>query len=478
MAFALLDNTVQGSNFTYTNGDKTVEYTSGTGDRSTKLNKSFAYTYRRYYVEVVADVVDTAAPFTNKMHIGLVPVNRFDDTDSLRGAEIPGSQYFINTTNSPSFERRTFDSETKVSVPLDTTDFSVHPFVGAGWDDTDVLGIVIDEVVPSGNGNDGVIQVSYYLNNVHIGTVDSGDYNWRGISWTLAFSLTDVNDKITIRTDPADWSFTAPHLECFPLADGGNLIRQTGIDNEYTRLTSGAWPGVTRRNHNPQTDGTDTNLAQMLWDNINRLVVISPQDGATGALAGHAVQAFATKSHTRGKKYFEIELTSGIFPSPAEWEIGIFQQPVRSHVEEFGFTGWRYNLSDNALKNVDTDTAGISSVFTGITNGDIIMFAVDMDKWDPDASEWKPAIYIGRNGTWHADPAVDTDGSWDHNSGLGSVDEEGITFYHLTPGVKYNHTTTNPKGNEKFTFNFGAIAFAHTIPSGYSDWDSTTVPAL
>jgi hypothetical protein len=474
MAFATLDSTINGANFTYSNGDLTVEKTSGVVALSTQLNQSFKYNYKRYYFEVVADVLDATNPFTGKMHFGLVPELRADDTDSLESSRPVGSMFFLNSTSASGAEAVTFDVLSDESVDIPTADFASHPMTGAGWDDTDVLGCVIDEVIPGETTGDGLIQVSFYLNGTHISTVDSGTYNWRGLSWTVALSLIDANDKITIRTDPADWTQIVPHYEVFPLATGAQAIRQTSVDTNYTRMTSGPWPLSHRNKRNISNDTDDPNLEQMLWDDSrDRLAVFNPK---TTSSIVYSPEAFATKGHSRGKFYFEVTLSgTNWFASPPAWNIGWFGGPAMTGPQAGVKDSWSYKLDTRAFQNAFAGVTGIGSV--GIpANGSVLGFACDLDRQDVDTGTWENAWYLNIDGTWEVDPDSDAVGSWFGGLGMGAGATKGLNFYNWVPGIKLNAFT--PNGAEVATFNFGATAFSlGTLPVGFVAWDSTGIPA-
>lgn len=475
MAFAILDSTINGANFTYTNGDLTVEKTSGAVALSTKLNKSFAYDYKRYYFEVVADVLDAASPFTGKMHFGLIPNLRADNTDSLESARPIGSMFFLNSTSAPGFERVGWNSESLSDVALSSADYSFNPIVGVGWDDTDVLGCMIDEVPFNGGVNgDGLIQVSWYLNGSHIGTMDSGNYNWRGVSWTIALSLVDVNDKITLRTDPADWTQTVPGYEVFPLADGAQAVRQTNTDTGYCRMTPGPFPISTRSLRAEVSDSYDGSQRQWLFnDSRNRLAMLNPQDGVEG-VTGRGCEAHGTKGHFRGKHYFEVTLTgTNWFPTPGEIEIGWAMQPSVSNVQNVLPDKWTILVRNRQLFHSFNDAQIAGPAALG--NGDVLSFAVDQDALNVDTGVWSLPLYVAVNGTWFVDPDVDSVGSWLGTLRLGGGSSEGVNHYHLYPILK-NDLGTTPNGAEVATFNFGASAFVHTVPTGYTAWDSTALP--
>lgn len=476
MAFATLDSSINGANFTYSNGDLTVEKTSGATALSTQINKSFAYDYKRYYFEVVADVLDAVNPFSGKMHFGIVPVLRADDTDSLESARPIGSQFFINSTSTPGFERVGWNSESHSDVALPTADYGDHPMIGAGWDDGDVLGCMIDEVPFNGGINgEGIIQVTWYLNGVHIGTMDSGNYNWRGVSWTVALSLVDQNDKITLRTDPADWTQTVPGYEVFPLADGVQFVRQTNVDTGYCRMNSGPFPISSRSIRAEASDSYDGSVRQWLFnDSRDRLEMFNPQDGLEGTTQ-RGCEAYGTKGHFRGKHYFEVTLTgTNWFPTPGDIHIGWVMQPSVTNADNIQPSRWAVTVRTRQL--VHAFSAATIAGPAAMGNGDVLGFAVNFDALNVDTGVWTIPLYINVNGTWFADPDVAPTGSWLGGLRLGGASSEGVNHYHLYPFLKNNIAIT-PNGAEVATFNFGASAFSlSTLPTGYTAWDSTALP--
>lgn len=95
-----------------------------------------------------------------------------------------------------------------------------------------------------------------------------------------------------------------------------------------------------------------------------------------------------------------------------------------------------------------------TSGYTGITNGAILMMAVDITNH---------LIWYGLNGVWnYGNPSTNTSGVY-----YGEYVVSGVTF----PFIQMYNT------NADATANFGANGFLFTMPSGFLEWNNQTPPA-
>jgi hypothetical protein len=80
-------------------------------------------------------------------------------------------------------------------------------------------------------------------------------------------------------------------------------------------------------------------------------------------------------------------------------------------------------------------------------------------------------MYIGKNGVWF--------GTWNPGTSVGGMAMAGEAARAMQPVfVNSSQSIPAPYVRERsVTFNFGATAFAHALPAGYSAWDSTPIPA-
>jgi hypothetical protein len=180
-------------------------------------------------------------------------------------------------------------------------------------------------------------------------------------------------------------------------------------------------------------------ISYATWNPSDKAAELTLSDGNLTA-AGSAVDAYAavraTIGKSTGKWYFEIYFTS---KGTYSW-VGIADATMTT-AERVGLTTYSWGNQSNGQFWHD----GYNWSGQTISAGTTVMIALDLDNHK---------IWWGKDGTWHGggDPAAGT--------GYSNDTLEGTLF----PALTFYWT-----GNA--TANFGASAFAYTVPSGFnSGW--------
>lgn len=182
------------------------------------------------------------------------------------------------------------------------------------------------------------------------------------------------------------------------------------------------------------------------WNPADKNALIDLSNNNLTATRGSAVSenkaARATTSYNAGKYYFEIEvdvatasgLGGGLATSLFNVNTGDLYASTQSWVL-FSLTGQPYH-----------DSSAVGTALGEIPNGNRMMFAVDFDAGK---------IWMGGNGTFSGDPAAGTG--------------ERFTF---TPNTALFPALTLYVEFSQLTGAFRAADFVHTVPAGFSPWDS------
>jgi hypothetical protein len=324
----------------------------------------------------------------------------------------------------------------------------------------DWIGVLVDFNSPAGNL---ACEVSVFNNNIHKGTlsmpVSNPDEVWMvdfatqstgtgSFDWTWNKEKVDWNNTNAIK-DPIPWAL--------PL--GTSSYVETG----YCRM----------RNHkaNYHNARMDARLSN------NSLKVTQQDSSVTSAqIAG----AWGTVPRYTGKRYFEVtsDWTESDYSNPV-WHIGLSCVDSHSNATSVTlpqpehFAGISSNIGSAFYRQrfgmSDKLTNGQAGALRPMTAGDVFMFAVHFQGQDA-ASDGLAAIahiWFGKNGTWLAgNPSTPTG----HSDATANQ-----AFPAPVPFCQFS-TQAGSDGNRGFTFNFGGSAFAHTIPTGFTAWDDTTVP--
>lgn len=155
-----------------------------------------------------------------------------------------------------------------------------------------------------------------------------------------------------------------------------------------------------------------------------------------------------TRSRSTGKRYFEVTVNTsaagansmGIGIATASFAL---TNLVGFHAESIGA------LSSGATPGIYFGGA-VATAFGDYTAGDVICVAVDLDA---------ELIWFRKNG-----------GAWSGTSGNPATGVGGTSFASLTPPYFPAFTGRNATATQ-VTANFGATAFAQSVPSGFGAWN-------
>ena len=197
-------------------------------------------------------------------------------------------------------------------------------------------------------------------------------------------------------------------------------------------LFSGRPPGgasVTYATWNPADKGTN--------------VVLSNGDltaAVTSAALNNIVRSTIGKS--TGKWYWEYTITSFVTTQPL---VGVANASATLVGSGFNFCGFDANGWGYYGNNGQKYTGGVGAAYgLGYTTNDVIGVALDMTNGK---------VFFAKNGTWQnsGDPVAGTGAAFTGLTG---------TLYACGPGAGSDSQTV--------TANFGATAFAQTVPTGYN----------
>lgn len=150
----------------------------------------------------------------------------------------------------------------------------------------------------------------------------------------------------------------------------------------------------------------------------------------------------ANVGKSAGKWYFEVTFTTAGFN---ESVIGV-SRTAEAITNALSATsdGWGYARSSGNKSNGNITTTGGTSYGSAYGAGVVVGVAVDMDAGK---------IWFSRNGVWQ--------GSGDPAAGAGAA-------YSNLSGTVFPAVGTNGGSARSWTANFGASAFAYSVPSGFS----------
>jgi len=179
--------------------------------------------------------------------------------------------------------------------------------------------------------------------------------------------------------------------------------------------------------------------------NKNANITLS-NSNLTASTASQGVSAYSQSGKTAGKWYWEIHIDQQ--NAGANGILGAGTGTTSTYVGGTA-TSWGYAT----ITGVKINNGSQASLGPAIAVGDVLMVAVDLDAHK---------IWWGRNGTWFGsgNPATGANAAFTNLSGT------------VFPGVG---TGTAGANTQTWTMNFGATAFAYTVPSGFnSGWSTTT----
>jgi hypothetical protein len=188
-----------------------------------------------------------------------------------------------------------------------------------------------------------------------------------------------------------------------------------------------------------QVTDSPTNNCPIVWAQKSSGVTFS--EGNLKANMGSFDRAARTHGlPIKGKYYWEVEAdlinTGG--------NIGIHDITLPFGNPALASPNHTNHIRVNANGNVAKDTTTVDTSNTAISNGDIVMFAVDFDE---------ELLWIGVNGTWY--------NSGDPAAGTGYVAT-------LHSNVRYGINTYSSSGDLTSILNTGQRAFTHTAPTGFN----------
>jgi hypothetical protein len=153
----------------------------------------------------------------------------------------------------------------------------------------------------------------------------------------------------------------------------------------------------------------------------------------------------STISHSTGKFYAEFTATTVVVSE----SVGIGDANFNIDSSPGYIGGSNFSLGYDAGGNVFQNNGTVVATYSTYTSGDVVGMAVDIGGqliwWRVNAGNW--------NNNGAADPATGAN---------------GLSTSALT-GPFFAASSGNG-GNNVFTANFGASAYAHIPPSGYGNW--------
>ena len=155
----------------------------------------------------------------------------------------------------------------------------------------------------------------------------------------------------------------------------------------------------------------------------------------------------STTPQSTGKLYFEITLDRRGNTITHIGGIGQDVGPVYNYYAGTFPISKSFGLSGSTASGwgVWADRVRLAVLPTAITQGDVVMFAVDFDAG---------RCWYGINGVWNGNPATNTLGSY---------------TYTFTPNMEMNAYVSGIYGSRS-TINFGFFDFAYAIPGGFAAW--------
>lgn len=198
-----------------------------------------------------------------------------------------------------------------------------------------------------------------------------------------------------------------------------------GKQKEFSQITDTILPAT----FDPNAKGTRVTLSN---GNLTLTHSSSGSDDST--------YSQLTRSSPLGNKYY-VEMTVVTYAGGGN-DLGIGIDSVNTSTGTYFYstaTGYAYYFNGQKWNN----NAG-AAYGNSFTTGDVIGIAIDMDN---------RYIYFSKNGTWQ--------NSGDPTSGATGTGKA----YTFTAGTYY--IAVNTAGASVVTANFGASAFAYSIPSGY-----------
>ena len=281
---------------------------------------------------------------------------------------------------------------------------------------------------------------SYYFNGSmsHIHFIDGTAYD------ASAFGETDATTgEWKIKTDV---SVTYGTNGFFILKDGNSVTDQSGNSNNFT-VSGGT---LTKTEDCPSNVFACWNAIQSRSSDFT-----FANGNSTFSLGGISRGGISTLGDSVGKYYYEAKCSSGTF-----FQLGAVKSSYAWNNDDVwsGKTG-AVVYKENG--NIHKDGSSVSSAFSSISSGDIVMVAIDLDN---------NYMYFGKNGTWgnSGDP---TSGA----TGTGGISISADEY--LFAGSGASNTIQGNFGNGYFgttavategTNASGNGIFEYDVPTGYT----------
>lgn len=188
------------------------------------------------------------------------------------------------------------------------------------------------------------------------------------------------------------------------------------------------------------------------WDPAQKATEITLSGAnliATGPASNINTLVFATRSHSTGKYYFEVVLTSATDSSPPHGSphIGV----MLAQVDKYGYVGADVNgWGMRRPGTIDHYPTSVDAAFASASvTGDVVMVAVDLGAGK---------LWYGRNGAWLAsgDPVAGTNAAF--------TDVAGAVF----PVATLTKLIGDP--THVVTARFASADWGYAAPSGFGQW--------
>jgi hypothetical protein len=174
------------------------------------------------------------------------------------------------------------------------------------------------------------------------------------------------------------------------------------------------------------------------WNPLDKSAAITLSNGNLTAASNldNYKGVRATQYKSSGKYYWEI--TTTVVAEGSASEVGVGTSAVSlSNIIGYSATGWSWAANGFYYHNNGSTWAG-----SALTDGAIICIALDLDNGK---------LWFGKNGTWN-------------NSGNPETGTNP-TFTGLSGNI---YPMLQQRGGSEWTANFGATAFAYTVPAGFT----------
>ena len=180
-------------------------------------------------------------------------------------------------------------------------------------------------------------------------------------------------------------------------------------------------------------------------------------DGAGSAGTALSKGANSTLSVTSGKWYWEV--TQNVGSGAYECRVGIWTDSAASNNIESSSTGrYFYRNAGANLTRIYNGTSFIdySSYYGTFTDGDVLMFALDVDSGK---------MWLGKNGTWF------------NNAGGAKSPDSGTNpdWTSLPIGSIFAHAANYQTTAQNSTLNFGQRPFKYTPPANFKSINSFNI---